>query len=254
MKLSNLWRKKKPSPYGFFSGYSSWADALKDSTGYTADTVIKATLDRRESFLAAFDPKDAFVDERTQQLLSAVAVILSASRTNSLKVLDFGGGSGLYFHLLRRALPQLEIDWTVIETEELARGHQGLEEPHLRWQGCLPTTSGSSPGPFDLCLASGALPYVPQPYDVLQSLTQLGRFVVVTRTGFIDGPEDKIAVQRIPPEIFTGSYPAWFFSMEKFLAFAQKMGRLRLAWNVPQDTFFFEGKKIVFKGYLLECR
>ena len=252
MKLSNLWRKKKVSPYGFFSGYSTWDEALKDSTSYTADSVLQGTLSRRELFLAEFDPKDHVVDARTQQLLSALAFIFTKKSANTLKVLDFGGGSALYFYLLRRALPHVEIDWTVIETEEMAQAHQPFEESHIRWQTSLPVGSASGNKPFDLCLASSSILYIPQPYDILKKLLNLGRFVIVTRTGFIDEAEDNIAVQRVPPEIFTGSYPAWFFSREKFLAFAQKSGQLQMGWTVPQDVFDFEGKKIIFQGYLFE--
>lgn len=253
MKLSNLWRKKKVSAYGFFTGYSSWEEALKDSTSYTASSVVEGTLNRRKLFLEAFDPRDIWVDERTQQLLSAVAVIIGEKPIRGLKVLDFGGSFGIYFYLLRRALPGVEIDWTVIETEEMAQAFRPFEEEHLRWQTTFPAAPDSGSKDFDLCLASGSLPYIPKPYKILEKLAQLGRYVVATRMGFIDGAEDKVAVQRVPPEIFTGSYPAWFFSRDKFISAAQRLGRLKLRWDVPQDVFIFEGKKIVFTGYLLEC-
>ena len=254
MKLANLWRKKKVSPYGFFTGYSSWEEALRDSTSYTAASVVEGTLGRRKLLLQSFDPADIFVDERTQQLLSAVAVILGKQSSPVLKVLDFGGSFGLYYYLLRRALPEVKIDWTVIETAEMAEAFQPYQETHLRWYTSLPAALNSGEKAFDLCLASSSLPYVPHPYEILDKLAQLGRYVVATRMGFIGGAVDKVAVQRVPPEIFTGSYPAWFFSRERFVAAAQKLGKLKLRWDVPQDVFMFEGKKIIFSGYLLECR
>jgi len=254
MKLANLWRRPKKSPYGFFSGYSTWEEALKDSTSYMSAPIIEATVNERRLVMSQFDPKDFFVDDRTQQLLSAIAVIQQKNPVASLKVLDFGGAAGIYFYILRRALPHLEIDWTIIETKEMVHALQGFAEPHLRWQTSLPAVSASESKPFDLCLASSSLPYVPAPYEILQKLIALGRFVITNRMAFIDGPEDKIAVQRVPPEIFTGSYPAWFFSKEKFLAFMQKFSQLKLRWKVPQDAFNFEGKRIVFEGYMFECR
>ena len=157
----------------------------------------------------------------------------------------------MYFYLLRRALPDVQFDWTVIETEEMAQAHLAFEEPHLRWRSLLPETPGADKA-FDLCLVSSSLLYVPEPYNRLEKLINLGRFILVTRTAFIEGPEDKIAVQRIPPEMFTGSYPAWFFSESKFLNFLQKKARINLVWDVPQDIFQFEGKRIVCKGYLIE--
>jgi len=253
MKLANLWRRRKKSPYGFFSGYSTWEEALKDSTSYMSGPIIEATVNERQQFMSKFDPADLFVDDRTQQLLSALAVIQQKKPITSFKVLDFGGGAGPYFYVMRRALAHMEIDWTIVETEEMADAFRRFEEPHLRWRTSLPEASVSGNKPFDLCLASSSLPYVPMPYDILQKLIALGRFVITNRMAFIDGPEDKIAVQRVPPEIFTGSYPAWFFSREKLLAFMQKYSHLTLRWKVPQDAFNFEGKRIVFEGYMFEC-
>ncbi len=254
MKLANLWRRPKKSPYGFFSGYSTWEEALKDSTSYMSAPIIEATVKERGQFMSQFDPGDLFVDDRTQQLLSALAVIQQGKAISTLKVLDFGGAAGIYFYIIRRALPHLELDWTVVETKEMVQALQGFEEPHLRWRTSLPEASPSGDKPFDLSLASSSLPYVPEPYDVLQKLIALGRFVITNRMAFIDGAEDKIAVQRVPPEIFTGSYPAWFFSREKFLAFMQRFSQVTLRWRVPQDAFNFEGKRIVFEGYMFECR
>ena len=254
MKLSNLWRKKKASPYGFFGSYASWEEALAHSTGYTAASVIQGTLERRRLFMESLDSPNNLLDERTQQLLSVVAVLLSERPLTALKVLDFGGSFAAYYYLLRRALPHLKIEWTVVETEEMVQSQQPFVESGLQWRSSLPEPSEAGDKIFDLCWASSSLPYVPEPYLILKKLVQLGRFVAVTRTMFIDDSVDKIAVQRIPPEIFTGSYPAWFFSREKFIASAQKLGRLKINWDVPQDTFLFEGKKIIAAGYLIECR
>jgi putative methyltransferase (TIGR04325 family) len=257
MKLANLWRKKKkkaPSPYGFFGNYSSWSEALKDSTSYSAAAIVSATLAKREAYLSTFNPDDCFVDERTQQLMSAIALILSRTGEKTLKVLDFGGSWGIYFYLLRRALPDVEIDWTVIETEEMVKPLQAFAEPHLRWQSQLPPALETGDKPFTLCLASGALLYVPEPYQVVERFAQLGYYFLITRTPFLDEAADKIAVQRVPPEVYAGSYPGWLFSQMGFLAAMKERGELRLRWDVPQDSIEYEGRKMAYRGYLWESR
>ena len=42
------------------------------------------------------------------------------------------------------------------------------------------------------------------------------------------GRPDRLAVQRVPPEIYPASYPVWFFSRERLLAhFAGRYGIVR---------------------------
>jgi putative methyltransferase (TIGR04325 family) len=62
------------------------------------------------------------------------------------------------------------------------------------------------------------LQYLPDPDDVIRRvLERQFEFILVDRTSFSDDGHDHITVQRVPPSIYSASYPCYFFSRQRFL-------------------------------------
>jgi putative methyltransferase (TIGR04325 family) len=215
VKLSRLWRRKKTSPYGLFPWNGTWAEAKAVTTGYESDLIVRTVADRHRDFLRDLDPADFKVDWRLEQplhhLMSCLAIIFCEHRPNPFRVLDFGGSSGTFFYLLRRALPHIQFDWQVIETPAMCAALQPWTEEHIRWQSALPPPPSSGPKPFDLCVASSCLMYLDQPYEILAKLGLLGRFLFVNRIPILPIPEDRIVIQRVLPEVHETSHPSMVF-------------------------------------------
>ncbi len=256
MKLSRLWRRKKPSPYGLFPWHGTWEEAKKVTTGYEAASTAKVMADRHRNFLRELSPSDFKVDHYREQpfhhLMASLAVIFADYRPNPIKVLDFGGGSATYFYLLRRVFPQLQFEWLVVEPAAMCAAHQEWEEKHLHWQVSLPEVVASSGKAFDLCVASGCLMYLDKPYDLLTKLVHLGRYLFVNRIPIHSIPEDQILIQKIPPVVHETSHPFWLFSEGKMLGFLSEMGKMRFSWDDPLSQKKLGDEPVRFKGYLIE--
>ncbi len=255
MKLSSFLRRKKPSPYGLFPWHGTWEEAKASATGYATESIAKAIAKQHETFLK--DPQFFFNDRYTQvpffHFLSALSVIFWQHHPAPFRVLDFGGSSGWYCYLWRRIFPGVPFDWVVVETEPMCKAHRPYEEKHLRWRTTIPEPEpGSSGKPFDLALASGCLMYLDQPYDLLTQLARQCDFLFVNRIPILQIPEDRIALQRIPPSVHETSHAFRLFSGSKMMAFLSSIGRLRLDWDDYLSEKRIEGTRVCFKGYLIE--
>lgn len=257
MKLSRLWRKKKPSPYGLFPWNGTWAEASANTTGYESEVIAKIIVGEHQTFLKELDPSSFAVDSRTQpflqDLLASLAVIFWSHRPATFRVVEFGGASGKFYHLLRRIFPQIQFDWLVIETEAMCAAFKPYEENHLHWSNQLPDPpTDSSEKPFDLAIASACLMYLEKPHDVLARLSRLSRFLFINRTAAHPIPEDRIVLQRVPPVVHETSHAYWLFSESKMIRLCSTLGKMRLSWDTPYDTKRIEDTPVLFKGYLIE--
>ena len=256
MKLSRLWRKKKPSPYGLFPWNGTWAEARAVTTGYEEESTARIIADKHRAFLKELDPANFQVDWRLEQplhhLMSSLALIFWEHRPTPFRVLDFGGASATYYYLLRRVFPHVQFDWLVVETAPMCAAHLEWTEEHLRWQTELPEPPASGDRPFDLCLASGCLMYLDQPHDLLAQLARRGRFLFVNRIPILPIPEDRIAIQRIFPLLHETSHAFWLFSESKMHRFLSGMGKIRFSWDDPLSEKKLEDQPVRFKGYLIE--
>jgi putative methyltransferase (TIGR04325 family) len=256
VKLSRLWKKKKPSPYGLFPWNGTWAEAKSATTGYEAESITEAVVGRHREFLRDLNPSDFKVDYRLEQplhhLMSSLAVIFRDHQPNPFRVLDFGGASATNFYLLRRVFPHVRFDWLVVETPPMCAALQSFTEEHLRWQTELPEPASSADKSFDLCIASSCLMYMDEPYDLLPKLARLGRYFFVNRIPILPIPEDRIAIQHVPPIVHETSHPFWLFSEGKMLRDISKIGKMRFSWDDPLSEKKLGEEPVRFKGYLIE--
>jgi putative methyltransferase (TIGR04325 family) len=215
----------------FYGDFDSFTSAQQASTGYNSSAIAQAAADRLRATLATVEPPP--VNARTSQVLAALRSIHSHHHS----VLDVGGASGMYYYELRPHLPHLT--WTVLETPEMVRAHQGLGS--LRYVSD-PEMAGSD---YDVVLMSGVLQYLPDPYAALQDFCRRGDWLLVDRLPLIE--RDRITVQSTGPH----SYPAWFFSREKFMRMLPR--RPQLEWAVPQDRPWLDGRRVRFCGMLVQA-
>jgi hypothetical protein len=46
-------------------------------------------------------------------------------------------------------------------------------------------------------------------------------YLIIDRTPFIEDEVDRLTIQKVHPRIYSASYPAWFFSRQKFMNFVR---------------------------------
>jgi len=96
------------------------------------------------------------------------------------------------------------------------------------------------------------LQYIPYPYALLETIIK-NRFehIIIDRTPFLQRGGDRIAVQKVPPEIYDASYPVWFFNLTNFLnLFSEKYQLIVDFESTDKSNIQFSS----FMGFIFELK
>jgi len=216
--------------------------------GYQDAIVINAYVELARKYRSKLASREV-PDEWAKQVLAALSVVVSRLAGKRLRVLDVGGAMGLYFDLSNAFLGKhLTIEWTILETPAMVKGALSV----LGQKGVAFITSIADAAPeYDLILASGVLQCIDQPWRFLEQITDRQHdCLLVNRMPLIDA--DRLTVQVVPPSVFNGSYPAWFFSSEKAMQNLTRKHELLMSWPVPEDRPVLDGRIVPYRGFLLK--
>ncbi len=169
-----------------------WAAPESESTptAYDAANLVEAAAGRFHELLQTIGGPEPFgclpgehhgettLFWQQQAYPFAYALALSLPSRAPLKILDWGGGLGIYEHLARILYPQVEFEYHIHELPEFARRGPDFT-PKARFHS---QASDWEADRFDLVMASGALQYA---QDWRQALRQLlnvsGRWLYLAR-------------------------------------------------------------------------
>jgi len=250
------WLNALRPDYGWKGSYRSWGDAKAASGGYDADNIFeqvsKATMAVKNGE-AEYERDGVLFDhiEYSWSLLTALFMATSLAKTNSVSVVDFGGGLGSSYYQNRKFLSFLEnVRWNVIEQDGFVdTGRKLLEDEKLRFyysiDECLANTK-----PNILILAS-VLQYLENPYDVLSELLYYKYDVVLIDRTMVSQKSDRICVQRVPSTIYKASYPCRILNEKRLLDFFEVSGYslVESFESIGWRTSSFE-----FNGYVFRLR
>jgi putative methyltransferase (TIGR04325 family) len=240
----------------WFSGhYRTWDDAGKASEGYDSDVIlekVKNALLKVKNGEAAYERDSVLFDEiqYSWPLLAGLLWVASCG-ANRLNLIDFGGSLGSSYYQNKKFLSHLaELNWSIVEQKKFVEcGKQHFEDDHLKFyytiDDCLKEQRANT------ILLSSVIQYLEKPYDMLSDVKSKGfKYIIFDRTAFTDTGDDRITIQRVPPEIYPASYPAWFFNQEKFLHFFS--GEYELIADFESDDR--ANIPSVYKGYIFKVR
>ena len=213
---------RAPEVVVYSGNYNSWQDAQDDSEGYGSEIIFNKVRDaalkvKKGEF--AYERDSVLFDQIEYSWPTLSCLLWSASQLGGLKVLDFGGALGSSYYQSRKFLEVLNyFQWNIVEQSRFVEyGKKNLENENLKFfytlEECVDVND------VDIILLSSVLPYLENPYKWLSKLIALNApFLIIDRTPFlINGDNDRITVQTVPPTICESSYPAWFFYEEKML-------------------------------------
>jgi len=245
----HTWRR-----IGFLGNYFSWQAALDAAGGYDApeifDRVREAALKVKNGD-AVFE-RDSVCFDHEEYRWPALACLLRIAAENGgkLRVLDFGGALGSFYYQHKKHFQHLkQVRWAVVEQlHYVACGRQDFQDDILQFyetvDDCL------AEGTIDVVFCSSVLEYLETPFDMLALFADSDvPYILLDRTPFIEGEQDRLTVQHVPPSIYLASYPAWFFSGLKFDRALRKLGLYRVVEFDGEDDVGIG----VFKGMLLGC-
>lgn len=237
-----------------FSGnYSSWEEAAVKCPGYGAENIFEKT---KVAALAvrqgkAIFERDSVLFHREDFAWEVIAILNSiAARNNGrLSVLDFGGSLGSSYFQHKKLLNLLpEVRWCVVEQPHyVSFGKENLEDHVLRF--CATIEEAVKLYQPSVVLFGSVLEYLPSPEEQLNSVISQGiNSIVIDRTAFHQGDKDCLTIQRVSPEIYDASYPAWFFSLERFKGVMEKSGYKIVTEWMCEDDYPVEGFETSFRG------
>jgi putative methyltransferase (TIGR04325 family) len=246
---------------GSFEGdFATWDQACAHCTGYDDTRILAKVLDatlRVKCGVAAFE-RDSVLFDKVEYAWPMLAGLMSAAARDGgrLNVLDFGGALGSsYFQNLAFLQTLPEVQWNVVEQEhyvDVGRAH--IEHGPLHFyrtiNECLSETHPN------VVLLSSVLQYLQSPTEVLQRLSESGAScLIIDRTPFAAAGRGRLLIQRVPPRIYSASYPMWVFSHAEIMQILNPGWRL-LASNVSPEGAVIskEGLEFTFRGLLLEAR
>jgi len=209
--------------------YTTWREATQASTGYDADLILEKTkqaLLKVKNGEAAYERDSVLFDEIQYSWPLLAGLMWAAARSGGkLNVLDFGGSFGSSYFQNRVFLRELfEVRWNVVEQHEHVKiGKEFFEDDILRFYPDIDAYSAENEP--DVIILSGVLQYMEKPYELLDKLFKLNSAsIILDRTPFWGGEEDRIFVQQVPPTIYEASYPIWVLSKKTFIDYIREHG------------------------------
>lgn len=240
---------KKLKKYGFSGDYKSWEEVEKLCGGYSKTNILDKTLAstlKVKNGEAVFE-RDSYIFDKVQYSWPLLASLfkVAAENQNSLKVLDFGGALGSHYFQNRGFLKPVKIEsWTVVEQPHYVKaGSEQVADGVLSFVESIDEVKNA-----DVLILSSVLQYLKAPYEWLDKFIEKGiKYIIIDRTALSLEGRDRLTLQKVPPEIYEASYPAWFLDEKKLLSkFEEKYSLIR-DFNVTIDSA--DGIPSTYKGY-----
>lgn len=239
--------------------YSTWQEAESSSSGYDSPLIlekVRRSLHKVKSGEAAYERDSVTFNEPSVKDTVLLGLLYSQIKAGGeMKVFDFGGSLGSTYYQLKDILLRLNspvLQWRVIEQEHFVElGNREFADAHLSFHLTLDKALADVSLSKNIFLMSGCIQYLKNPYEEIQRILEKYNFdfILMARLPFHFGSGSRLTVQNVPRDIYSASYPCWFFNEGEFLnAFSGKYDKV-LELTSPDECFDFPSE---FKGFLFE--
>ena len=253
--------------------YKDYESAVQESSTYENNELVKVIASKGLHFknsLNLLDYKNLthIGSEQINKLLSLIS--LCEIKDNNINILDFGGGAGHHYFLLKKLLNEnITVNWIVFETEELVKEciANGLETDELKFSSSFESNLLQDLE-FDVLYANYSLAYTNDPYLYLQKLLELNfKKFYITNTALNEiNDRDIVGVQKsdlatngvgrnIPPELNLINkaifYPFTVMSEKKFENLVNRYTTIVFKLKEEQTSYKTDVGSFSLFGYLL---
>jgi putative methyltransferase (TIGR04325 family) len=248
----------KRKTYGWSGDYSSWQQALQNCTGYDALNILEKVKDatiKVKNGEANYE-KDSVLFNIIQYSYPLLSALLWKALLNNskLNVIDFGGSLGSTYYQNKKYLDDInEVRWNIIEQANFVdTGRKYIQDDRISFHSSFEEAQVIHKA--DLLVISCALQYIEKPYELIKKIIQYNILhIIIDNTPFNYENRDRITVQKVPPAIYTASYPCWFLDHDNVVsAFSEKYTLISKHNN--DDTIELDGRIIHYEGFLLELK
>jgi putative methyltransferase (TIGR04325 family) len=208
--------------------------------GWNVADAVEGTVARMPVFLSCLEPRIPFgaCPETVNQPLgdltyhNTVAIFgyaLSSSlrMKKRVRILDWGGGVGNYYAVTRALLPDVELDYHIVELEAfVARGRQLFPDVHFHADDAWRQQQ------YDFVFSSGSLNFLEDWRQGMSDLTGVakGGSVFITRLPVVFQVPSYLFVQRPHKLGLNTEYVSWSLNKDEFMGHAASLG-LKKRWE-----------------------
>jgi len=160
------------------------------------------------------------IAQHNRVMIFAYAIALASRGSDSLSMLDWGGGIGHYYVLAKSLLPGVKIEYHCKDLALLAQ-HGSLLFPDQRFYSDDECLNGS----YDFVMASSSLHYSQDWQQVFAKLAHVAtKYLLVTRLPTVVEVPSFVFLQRPYQFGYDTEYLGWCLNRDSFLAEADKLG------------------------------
>jgi len=248
--------KRTTNKYGWFGDYPSWQDAQNDSTGYDSISIaekVKDALLEVKNGKAEYE-RDSVLFDKIEYSWPVLAALMWIANQNKgrLNVLDFGGSLGSAYFQNRKFLSSLEdVKWNIAEQSIFVEyGKKFFEDDRLRFFETIESCFRENH--VQVLVFSCVLQYLEFPFKCLDQVFKFHpRFIIIDNMPFLKQGKDRITIQKVPPEIYSASYPCWLLNKSKFLEVFHEQYELiadfKSSLSISLDGHFVPYEGFIFK-------
>jgi putative methyltransferase (TIGR04325 family) len=253
----SLLGKSKSS--GWFGNYLNWEEAKILCTGYDDILIlekVKSSVLKVKNGEAVYERDSVLFDkiEYSKPVYNVFDEILSIN-SGHLNVIDFGGSLGSSYFQYKSLLKNLQLlNWQVVEQKHFVEaGNSYIADKNLKFYNSIDEALVHSKNP--VLFLSGVLQYLEKPYDFIDKIINYNfEYIILDRTAFIEGSNDRITIQIVPETIYKASYPAWFFNEQNLLSCFLKKYNLKSQFSseISDSIKLKDGEIVNWKGFIFK--
>jgi putative methyltransferase (TIGR04325 family) len=260
--LNKLYRKLHPHPQNksmWQGNYTSWDEARKLCSGYEDPLILNKTkeaiLKVKNGEAAAERDSVLFEHPLYNEVITSHLLKFANENNDRLNVVDFGGSLGSTYFQNKDLIPDsIKLSWNVVEQKHYVEtGNKEIADDKLHFFYSIDDAIKHIPA--DVLILSSVLQYLEKPYVFLDEVIIYNfKYVIIDKTTFMDSLTDRITVQQVPKEIYSASYPAWFFNTSALLSKLLANYTLLTDFEPYPGLIipFNDGSGGYFKGFILK--
>jgi len=201
--------------------------------------------------------RDSVLFDRVEYSWPLLASLLMAAKDNGnkLNVIDFGGSLGSSYFQNKGILGHLEsLHWNIVEQENfVACGKKNFADEYLHFynsiEECLAEQKSTA------IIFSSSIEYLEKPYEILkEAMSGNFQYIIFDRTTINDGDDDFVTLQKVPPQVYSASYPCWFLSEKKLRNFFSVKYDLLADFGALGGTIKQHAVKGEYKGMIFRIK